>query len=205
MATTRAVLRDSATMIRRVGQRVRTAAAPTAAHLHRLQRRLRALRPIVQRVLDQTRAGVLGGDIYVADKVASIFEPHTAVIRKGKKAKPTEFGNLITIQEAEQQIVAAYAIHDGRPADRTLWVEALERHQQIFGHAPFLATADRGFFPRRMNRRQPPAACAGSRCRFPGEKLTPAARMSVSRGSDADAVGASALKDVLVCSSDGMV
>jgi IS5 family transposase len=84
MATTRAVLRDSATMIRRVGQRVRTAAAPTAAHLHRLQRRLRALRPIVQRVLDQTRARVLGGEIYVADKVASIFEPHTAVIRKGK-------------------------------------------------------------------------------------------------------------------------
>jgi IS5 family transposase len=146
MATTRAVLRDTATMIRRVGQRARTAAPPTVARLHRIQRRLRELRPIVHRVLEQTRARVLGGDIHVADKVASIFEPHTAVIRKGKKAKPTAFGNLITIQEAEHQIVAAYAIEDGRPADRTLWVPALERHQQIFGHAPFLATADRGFF-----------------------------------------------------------
>jgi hypothetical protein len=47
--------------------------------------------------------------------VASIFEPHTAVIRKGKKAKPTESGNLITIQEAEHQIVAAYAIQNGHP------------------------------------------------------------------------------------------
>jgi IS5 family transposase len=132
-------------MIRRVGQHVRTAAAATAARLHRIQRRLRELRPLVQRVLEQTRARVLRGDIYVADKVVSVFEPHTAVIRKGKKAKPTEFGNLITIQEAEHQIIAAYAIHDGRPADRTLWEPALDRHQQIFGRAPFLATADRGF------------------------------------------------------------
>jgi IS5 family transposase len=145
MATTRAVLRETATMIRRVGQRARTAAAPTATRLHRIQRRLRELQPIVQRVLGQTRARVLGGDIHVADKVVSVFEPHTAVIRKGKKAKPTEFGNLVTIQEAEHQIVAAYTIHEGRPADGTLWVPALDRHQQIFGRAPFLATADRGF------------------------------------------------------------
>jgi IS5 family transposase len=145
MATTRTVLRETATMMRRVGQRARTAAAPTTARLHRIQRRLRELRPIVQRVLEQTRARVLGGDIYVADKVVSVFEPHTAVIRKGKKAKPTEFGNLVTIQETEHQIVAAYDIHEGRPGDGTLWVPALDRHQRIFGRAPYLATADRGF------------------------------------------------------------
>lgn len=145
MATTRQVLRETATMIRRVGQRTRTADASTAARLQRVQRRLRELRPIVDRVLAQTRARVLGGDIYVADKVVSVFEPHTAVIRKGKRVKPTEFGNLVTIQEAEHQIVAAYAIHEGRPADGTLWVPALDRHQRIFGRAPYLATADRGF------------------------------------------------------------
>ena len=143
MSTTRAVLRETVTMVRRLGQRVRT--ATTAGHLRRVQRRLRELRPIVEQVLHQTRARVLGGDSHVADKVVSVFEPHTAVIRKGKKAKPTEFGNLITIQEAEHQIIAAYDIHEGRPADRRLWVPALDRHQQIFGRAPFLATADRGF------------------------------------------------------------
>ena len=143
MSTTRAVLRDTVTMVRRLGQRVRT--ATTAGPLRRVQRRLRELRPIVEQVLHQTRARVLGGDSHVADKVVSVFEPHTAVIRKGKTAKPTEFGNLITIQEAEHQIIAAYDIHEGRPADRRLWVPALDRHLQIFGRAPFLATADRGF------------------------------------------------------------
>jgi IS5 family transposase len=143
MSTTRAVLRETVTMVRRLGQRVRT--ATTAGPLRRVQRRLRELRPIVEQVLHQTRARVLGGDSHVADKVVSVFEPHTAVIRKGKKAKPTEFGTLITIQEAEHQIIAAYDIHEGRPADRRLWIPALDRHLQIFGRAPFLATADRGF------------------------------------------------------------
>jgi IS5 family transposase len=145
MSTTRAVLRETATMVRRVAQRLRTVTPTAAAALQRVQRRLRELRPTVEQVLHQTRARVLGGDAHVADKVVSVFEPHTAVIRKGKKAKPTEFGNLVTIQEAEHQIVAAYEIHAGRPADGTLWVPALDRHQQIFGRAPFLATADRGF------------------------------------------------------------
>ncbi len=145
MRSTRAVLRDAATMVRRLGQRVRSAGTKTAVQLQRVQRRLRALRPVVQQVIEQTRARVLGGDAHVPEKVVSIFEPHTAVIRKGKKAKPTEFGNLVTIQEAEHQIITAYEIHEGRPADGTLWVPALDRHHQIFGRAPDLATADRGF------------------------------------------------------------
>jgi IS5 family transposase len=145
LGTTRTVLRDAATMVRRLGQRVRTAQAKTAAQLQRVQRRLQALRPLITQVIHQTRARVFGGDAYVANKIVSLFEPHTAVIRKGKQTKPTEFGNLVTIQEAEHQIVTAYEIHDGRPADSTLWTPALDRHQQIFGRAPHLATADRGF------------------------------------------------------------
>jgi hypothetical protein len=90
------------------------------------------------------RARVLGGDTHVPDKILSIFEPHTVAIRKGKLIKPTEFGNLVTIQEAEGQIVSAYEVHARRPADRTLWVRALGAHQQQFGRAPALATGDRG-------------------------------------------------------------
>ena len=79
------------------------------------------------------------------DKVLSVFEPHTANIRKGKISKPNEFGNLVTIQEAEHQIITAYEVHAGRPADVTLWTPALDRHQALFGRAPHLAAGDRGF------------------------------------------------------------
>ena len=145
MATTRAVLRDADTMVRRLGQRQRTASAPTRAVLARTQQRLVAMRPLVRRVLAQTRARVLGGDTRAPNKVLSVFEPHTETIRKGKIATPNQFGNLVTIQEAEHQIVTAYEVHAPRPADVTLWTTALDRHHTIFGHAPRLAAADRGF------------------------------------------------------------
>jgi transposase-like protein DUF772/DDE family transposase len=145
MATTRAVLRDTATMVRRLGQRVRTARPQAQPMLQRAQDRLQEMRPLVQRVVDQTRARLLGGDTHVPDKVLSVFEPHTETIRKGKISKPNEFGKLVTIQESEHQIITAYEVHTRRPADVTLWTTALDRHSSIFGRAPDLAAGDRGF------------------------------------------------------------
>jgi hypothetical protein len=113
--------------------------------LQRAQKGWRAMRPVVQQVVDQTRARVLGGDTHVPGKLLSLLERHTVTIRKGKIAKPNEFGNLVTIQEAEHQIVTAFDIHVGRPADVTLRTPALDRHQANFGRAHDLAVGDRGF------------------------------------------------------------
>jgi transposase-like protein DUF772/DDE family transposase len=145
LATTRAVVRDAGTMVRRLGQRLSTASRLILPRLQLAQQRLQQMRPLVHRVLAQTRARVLGRDTHVPDKVLSVFEPHTEIIRKGKIAKPNEFGKLITIQESEHQIITAYEVHTKRPADVTLWTSALDRHQTIFGRAPDLAAGDRGF------------------------------------------------------------
>ena len=145
LGTTRAVLRDAATMTRRVGQRRRVVDAVARRQIGRLQTQLHTTVSLVQRVITQTKARVLGGDTHVPDKVVSLFEPHTTPIRKGKLIKPTEFGHLVSIQEAEGQIITRYAIHDGRPADSTLWTPALDAHTLVFGHPPDLAVADRGF------------------------------------------------------------
>jgi IS5 family transposase len=145
MATTRAVMRDAGTVVRRLGQRLRTASPQARPMLQRAQQHLQQMRPLVQRVLVQTRARVIGGDTRVPDKVLSVFEPHTETIRKGKIARPNEFGKLVTIQESEHQIITAYEVHSTRPADVTLWTAGLDRHQAIFGRAPDLAAGDRGF------------------------------------------------------------
>jgi IS5 family transposase len=152
MATTRAVVRDAATMVRRLEQRVRTASPQVRPTLQHAQDQLRQTRPLVARVLAQTRARIIGGNTHVPDKVLSIFEPHTETIRKGKIATPNEFGKLVTIQESEHQIITAYEVHPRRPADVTLWTPALDRHQAIFGRAPDLAAADRGFSSARNER-----------------------------------------------------
>jgi IS5 family transposase len=145
MATTRAVVRDATTMVHRINQRLRHASPSVATILNGARERLRQMRPLVTRILAQTRARLIGGDTHVPDKVLSVFEPHTEAIRKGKIAKPTEFGKLVTIQESEHQIITAYDVHPTRPADMTLWTAALDRHIAIFGRAPDLAAADRGF------------------------------------------------------------
>jgi len=152
MATTRAVVRDTSSMIRRLGQRVRTAPSSIQPTLRRALDQLQEMRPLVQRVLAQTRARILGGDTHVPDKVLSIFEPHTETIRKGKIATPNEFGKLVTIQESEHHIITGYDVHATRPADVTLWEPALDRHHTIFGRAPDLAAADRGFSSGRNER-----------------------------------------------------
>jgi IS5 family transposase len=145
MGATRAVMRDAATMVRRISQRLRTVTASTAVTLTQARRRLQQLQPLVTRIVDQTHARLLGGDTHVPDKVLSIFEPPTEAIRKGKIAKPTEFGKLVTIQESEQQISTAYEVHERRPADMTLWTPALDRHLAIFDRPPDIAAGDRGF------------------------------------------------------------
>jgi IS5 family transposase len=145
MATTRAVVRDATTMVHRINQRLRHVSRSVATTLVGARKRLRQMQPLVARVLAQTRARLLGGDTHVPDKVLSVFEPHTEAIRKGKIAKPTEFGKLVTIQESEHQIITGYDVHVTRPADMTLWPSALDRHIAIFGRAPDLAAADRGF------------------------------------------------------------
>jgi IS5 family transposase len=107
---------------------------------------LRHFTPLVRKVLDQTKARVFGGDRHVQGKVLSLFEEHTQAIRKGKAHKPTEFGRLVRIDEVENGIVSAYEVQDGNPADAKAWVPALEQHERLFGRAPKMATADRGFF-----------------------------------------------------------
>ena len=102
--------------------------------------------PRVQQVLRQTRERVLRGNTQADGKLLSIFETHTEVIRKGKANKPNEFGKLVLIQEAENQIITHYQVCEQRPADSTLLDGCLQQHIEQFGRAPDSLAADPGFF-----------------------------------------------------------
>jgi IS5 family transposase len=100
----------------------------------------------VKQVMRQTRERVIHGNTHLPGKIVSLFEPHTEIIRKGKAAKPTEFGKMIKIQEAERQIITHYEVYDQRPNDADLLIPALEAHCSRLGRAPRLATADAAFY-----------------------------------------------------------
>jgi IS5 family transposase len=111
-----------------------------------LARHLDEVRVLTRRVLAQTQARVVEGNTHFPHKVLSLFETATEAIRKGKAAKPTEFGKLVKIQEAEHQIVTDYAVYAERPADQSLLLPAIAQHQVIFDRPPELLAADAGFF-----------------------------------------------------------
>jgi len=134
---------------------VREAEAVSAAIANTLDLGVQALRDqlretvgLARRVLAQTRARVLKGDTHYPDKVLSLFEPQTEAIRKGKAAKPTEFGKMVKIQEAEAGLITDYAVCPTRVPDQELWGPALTKHQELFGRPPQLAVADAGFASR---------------------------------------------------------
>jgi hypothetical protein len=77
---------------------------------------------------------VLRGNTQSDGKLLSVFETHTEVIRKGKANKPNEFGKLVVIQEAENQIVTHYQVCEQRPADSTFLEGCLKQHVEQFGH-----------------------------------------------------------------------
>ena len=129
---TRTVVRQAELAVTRTRRRSHAAQLSTTVEL-------------VRHVLAQTRARVLRGDTHYPGKVVSLFEPHTDIIRKGKLTKPTEFGRLVKIQEAEAQFITDYTVCERRQSERTLWEPALDRHMALFDRAPQLAVADGGF------------------------------------------------------------
>ena len=143
----RATMRDSAGILQDVASGRRQAVDGKAARLvRRVCGQLEELRPRLQRIIAQTRARVLGGDTHFEGKLLSLFEPHTEAIRKGKAAKPTEFGKLVKLHEGENQIIVDYEVFAKRPADATLLQPTVKRHKELLGRVPDLLAADRGFW-----------------------------------------------------------
>ena len=98
-----------------MGRRRRTQLAGLTAQLTTMTGR-------VKQVVKQTRERILEGNTKSTEKLVSVFEPQTEIIRKGKASKPTEFGKLVKVQEAENQIVTGYEVYDERPVDSSLLV-----------------------------------------------------------------------------------
>jgi IS5 family transposase len=116
------------------------------ARLKRFREILETMTGRVRQVVRQTKARVFRGITQYAHKIVSLFEPHIEIIRKEKGSKPNEFGNMVKVREAENQIITHYEVFAERPEDSRLLVPAVEQHQRLFGRAPRMVAADAGFY-----------------------------------------------------------
>jgi IS5 family transposase len=102
--------------------------------------------PLVARVIDQAQRRIMRGEsVPAAEKLVSLFEPHTAIIKRGKPAPgDTEFGRKIMLDEVDGGIVTDYRVLHGNPPEDQQFQASLDHHLDLFQHHPDEAATDRG-------------------------------------------------------------
>jgi IS5 family transposase len=147
MTTTRQVVSQAKAFVEEVASGIKQATTPLGdIRLKVCVEQLKHFSQLTERVIEQTKARILEGNTHFKDKVLSLFEEHTEAIRKGKAAKPTEFGKMVKIQEAEHQIITDYEVFEKRPADADLLLPSIETHHKLLGKIPRMVAADAGFY-----------------------------------------------------------
>ena len=140
---------EIATASRRQAARVREALQEQATkQAQRVREQLDHFLPLVDQAIEQATRRVLHGEqVPATEKLLSLHEPHTQVIRRHKAGKPTEFGRKLWLGEVEGGIISDYRLlPDGGGLDHPELPASLEAHQQRFGRPPNLLAGDRGVF-----------------------------------------------------------
>ncbi len=117
------------------------------AAARRLMGRLETVLPRFERALIQAERRTIKGEaVPAAEKIVSLFEPHTQIIVRHKAGKPVEFGRKLWLEEVEGGIVSGWRVLDGPGQDSPHLVPSLAAHRARFGRLPSLMAADRGVF-----------------------------------------------------------
>lgn len=152
---TETVVEHAQQVITVLHQQTTTAAEPVLTALE-------TMLPRVEQVINQTTRRVLKGEaVPAAEKIVSLFEPHTAILRKGKAGKPTEFGREVWLDEVDGGIITRYTVLEGNPDEKAQLLPSIDHHREQFGQAPALVTADRGVYSA-ANERDAAAAGVGA-------------------------------------------
>lgn len=119
----------------------------TEALIHHLIEKIDRFVPRIRTVIHQATQRVLRDrTVSSQEKIISLFQPKSYVIRKGKIRHPVEFGQVVKIQEADGKIITDYEVLSSNAGDRALLMPSIQRHKEIFGRPPRLVATDRGFY-----------------------------------------------------------
>ena len=138
---------ESARMVLRQTRKARSKDMTTDMVITETRKEIEHFCDLGDRVIDQSGRRVLNGEqVPTTEKLYSIFEPHTDLIKRGKVQTPIEFGHKVFLAESARGLITQYDVLDGNPVDQQHVVISLERHKQTFGDVPELYSSDRGFF-----------------------------------------------------------
>ena len=126
-----------------VGQKVSVQARSAGYLIDELDHYL----PLVELIIYQADQRVLQGISLAPDeKLFSLFEEHTELLKRGKSGKPTEFGHKVLFCQTGEKFIHHYKVMPKRIEDKELLEPAIEAHKELFGHYPDLLSTDKGFY-----------------------------------------------------------
>jgi IS5 family transposase len=113
-----------------------------AMALERLRTHLEQTAGLVRRVIHQNAERFQGR--HIPDKVLSLHEPHVVSIRKGKRAKGTEYGSKVSLSIDRHGFVITHTEYPCNIADPETLPDAIAGWREVFGRPPPELGADRG-------------------------------------------------------------
>jgi transposase, IS5 family len=136
------IAQQSVTQAQRVAAALQERAG---AAREKLRQQIATFVPRVEQVIGQARRRVIEGVAVAAkDKLVSLFAPHSQIIKRGKPGRDVEFGRKLWLDEVEGGIISRYEVLAEPGPDYAYLKDSLTAHQERFGKAPELLTADRG-------------------------------------------------------------
>jgi transposase, IS5 family len=101
---------------------------------------------LTEKVCDNARRRVLEGESLAnEEKIHSIFEPHTELIKRGKQPNPIEFGHKVLVIEDAAGFVVDYRVVEDGVLDQDVVVPVMKKLQQRFAGKIKSASFDRAF------------------------------------------------------------
>jgi hypothetical protein len=101
---------------------------------------------LTQKVCDTAKRRVLLGEtVPHAEKIFSIFEPETELIKRGKQAKPIQYGHNVLVIEDAVGFICEYQVVGKGVLDQDLVVPVMKKLQKRVGGKIERASFDRSF------------------------------------------------------------
>lgn len=102
---------------------------------------------LAKKVIDQTRRRVFNEEsVPATEKIVSIFEPHTDIIRKDRR--DTLYGHKVFLTAGASGLIVDCVVERGNPADKDKTLKLMERAVKVLGKAPEQVVFDGGFSSR---------------------------------------------------------
>lgn len=139
------LIETSRAVVAQTRQVLETLKTTTGQKVASVRQNLEQYVSLVEQVIEQTNRRVIQGEsVPASEKIVSLFEPHSAIIRKGKISQPTEFGRCVWLDEVEGGLITRYEVLKGNPPEHEQLWPSLDHHRKLFGKPPQLVAADRG-------------------------------------------------------------